>query len=194
MSDYTAIRAVTITLQALLKEHITNSSEPQLNGVQIDLRSPKEMKDANNTSGISLWLYRVIKDASLLNQPPPRPRLNLESRHPLPVDLYYLVTPIVDDIETRHVLLGRVLQVLNDHSMLSGAELQDTLAGTSDELRVTLETTPMEELTRIWSALIDDLQLCVSYRVQLVTLESDHEPVLGPPVLVKQTTYSQIVS
>ncbi len=193
MSDYTAIRAVSVTLQTLLKQHITLSPEPQLNGVQIDLRSPKEMKDGNNITGISLWLYRVTRDAFLSNNPPPRPRPNLEAHQPIPVNLFFLVTPIVDDIETRHVLLGRVLQVLNDHSILMGVDLKDTLAGSSCQLRITLENTPMEELTRIWSALIDDLQLCVAYQVQVITIDSDHEPIQKIPVMVKETIYSQVL-
>src|SRR4051794_26256000 len=94
MADYTAIKAVTETLKELLKAHITNDSEPQLNGVPIDLRSPKEMREDNDAKGVSLWLYRIVRNPDLLNHPPARPTADQIARHALPIDLYYLVTPI----------------------------------------------------------------------------------------------------
>jgi hypothetical protein len=58
MSDFTAIRAVTDTLRSVLNTGITLSADAQLSGIGIDLRSPKEIREAN-VSGISLWLYRA---------------------------------------------------------------------------------------------------------------------------------------
>ena len=43
MSEFTAIRAVSKTLQALLQQAITNSPNPQLQGVPIELASPREL-------------------------------------------------------------------------------------------------------------------------------------------------------
>jgi hypothetical protein len=194
MSDFTAIRAVSASLQALLEDHITHNLEPQLNGVPIDLRSPKEMLDDNNAVGISLWLYRIARDGSTLNNLPERPRPNQELRPPIPVNLYYLVTPMVHDAEARQALIGRVVQTLNDHPRLSGTDLQDTLTGSNQELRISFDPLPMEELARFWTALQDSFQLCVSYEVQLVTIDSDHEPMQTPPVMVKDATYSRVLS
>jgi len=122
MSDFTVVRAVTETLFNILKEGITNSPDPQLNGVAIDLRSPKEMRADNNTTGISFWLYRITRDADMLNNPPERPSPNQIKRQGLPVHLYYLVTPLVTKPEDRQTLIGRVLQLFNDHAILRGAE------------------------------------------------------------------------
>src|SRR2546429_3690064 len=121
MSDFTVIRDACDTLKSILETGITNSPDPQLNGVPIDLRSPKEMREDNNASGISLWLYRVGRDADLLNRPPERISPNQFRRSSLPVRLYYLVTPLVAKPEDRQTLLGRVLQLLNDHTQLLGA-------------------------------------------------------------------------
>ena len=66
MSEFTAIRAVSKTLQALLQLAITNSPNPQLQGVPIELSSPRELRDAANNNpvnAISLWLYRVARSA-----------------------------------------------------------------------------------------------------------------------------------
>jgi hypothetical protein len=194
MSDFTAIRAVSVTLQALLQDHITNSPDPQLNGVPIELRSPKEMRDDGNATGVSLWLYRVIRDAERLNSPSVRVSSNQLAHHALPVNLYYLVTPIRDNPADEQALLGRVVQVFNDHAALMGSDLKDTLAGGSEELRLLMEAPTLEELTRVWDALKEPYQLSLTYMVQLVTIESGHELVRSGPVLVRETEYKQILS
>lgn len=194
MSDFTAIRAVSMSLQALLKDEITKNPDPQLNGVGIDLLSPKEMELAGTPVGVSLWLYRVTRYGDILNNPPERPAPNQLRRQSLPVTLYYLVTPITTDPEGKQALLGRLLQVMNDHSILRGSDLGDSLKGSPIELRVVLETLTLEELTRIWNALEEPYQLSVTYMVQVVNIDSDLEPVQASPVTVKEAKYTQILS
>lgn len=193
MSDFTVIKAVTDSLKSVLEGGITNSPDPQLSGVAIDLRSPKEMREDHNATGISLWLYRVTRDPDLLNRPAERISASQVRRASLPLHLYYLVTPLVTKAEDRQTLLGRVLQLFNDHSQLLGADLQDSLAGSTDEFRINLETLTLEELTRVWYSLSEPYDLSVSYEVQVVTIDSDLEAMEEPPVLARTTTYSQIV-
>ncbi len=195
MSEFTAIRAVSRTLKALLEEHITNSTDPQLIGTQIHLRSPKEMRNNNDgLQGISLWLYRVARDGYTLNLPPGRIAPDQLGSHPIPVHLYYLVTPIMTAPEDEQILLGKVLQAVNDHAILQGTDLQGDLEGSTVAFRLTLETLTLEELTRVWHALQESYQLSVCYWVQLVSIDSDLEPVQAAPVEVKETTYKQILS
>src|SRR5262249_13060098 len=112
---------------------------------------------------------------------------------PLPVHLYYLVTPLVPDADDRQTLIGRVLQILNDHTILRGADLQNSLAGADDEFRVTLETLTLEELTRVWFSLSEPYDLSVSYELQVVRIDSDQEAVQGAPVVSRKIGYTQIV-
>jgi len=193
MSDYTVISAVSSTLKELLRQNITLSTDAELNGVEIYLLSPKEMQDAGN-SGISVWLYKVSRMAEMLNEPPERISPNQVARVPLPVLLFYLVTPITSDPGTRHTLLGRVLQVLNDHSILRGADLQGVLEGTTEQLRVNLEALSLEELSLVWEALNEPYQLSVTYLVQVAKIDSDLEAIKSGPVIEKKSTYSQILS
>jgi hypothetical protein len=93
MSDFTTIRAVTKTLEAVLKDSITNNPDPQLNGVKVDLRSPKEMRE-NKANGVSLWLYRVMRDGDMLNHPARRIAPNQLAHQSLPLHLHYLITPV----------------------------------------------------------------------------------------------------
>ena len=193
MSDFTVVRAVTESLFGILDNGISKSTDPQLNGVPIDLRSPKEMREDHNATGISFWLYRITRDADLLNSPPQRPSPNQLKRIGLPVHLYYLVTPLVPKPEDRQTLIGRVLQLFNDHAILRGGDLLDSLKGSAEQYRVTLETLTLEELTRVWFSLSEPYDLSVSYEVQVVTIDSDLEAVQQAPVVVRQTTYAQIV-
>jgi hypothetical protein len=193
MSDFTVVKAVTDTLQQVLVDGITNNPDPQLNGVAIDLRSPKEMREAHNAVGISLWLYRITRDPDMLNDRPERISNSQIRRSALPIHLYYLVTPLVADPGDRQTLIGRVLQLFNDHAILRGAELQDSLVGSPDEFRVTLETLTLEELTRVWFSLSEPYDLSVSYEVQVVKIDSDSEAVQTSSVVSRKTTYAQIV-
>ena len=194
MSDFTAIRAVSLTLKALLKRYITDVNEPQLSGVGIDLKSPKEMQQGQGSLGVSLWLYRVVRNGDMLNQAPERPQPNHLAHRPLPLTLHYLVTPITDEPQAKQALLGRVLQVFHDHATLRGTDLQDTLSGSAEQLRIALETLTVDELARVWDSLDEAYMLSVSYTVQVVEIASDLEPVQSTPVVVKESTYAQILS
>lgn len=192
MSDYTVISAVSSTLKELLRQNITLNKDLELGGVEIYLLSPKEMQDLGNT-GISVWLYKVSRMAEMLNEPPERISPNQVARVPLPLVLFYLVTPITGDPGTRHTLLGRVLQVLNDHSILRGSDLQGVLEGTNEQLRVNLEALSLEELSLVWEALNEPYQLSVTYLVQVAKIDSDLEAIKSSPVIEKKSTYSQIL-
>jgi hypothetical protein len=194
MSDYPVISAVSQTLKTLMTTNITQSTDSQIKNVPIELLSPKEMEDANETLGVSVWLFRVSRMADMLNEPPQRISPTQYVKTPLPLLLYYLVTPIAGDPLTRHALLGKVLQVMNDHSILRGADLQGILQGTMDQLRVVLETLSLEDMSLVWDALSEPYQLSVTYVVQLASIDSAEQPVNISTVLEKNTIYTQIVS
>jgi hypothetical protein len=192
MSDFSAVRAATETLKTLLQTFITNSKDPQLTGIAIDLRSPKEMRKASS-SGVSLWLYRIARDPDLLNRPPVRPSPNIQTQPGLPLHLFYLVTPMLAVTEDNQTVLGRVLQVFNDYSTIQGADLQGTLAQDNQALHVTLEALSHDEIARIWMALEEHYDLSVTYAVQVVTIDSDKEPLEGSAVLHKRIHYAQVL-
>jgi hypothetical protein len=195
VSEFTAIRAVSKTLQALLQAAITNSPDPQLRNVPIELSSPRELRDAANgnpVNAISLWLYRVARNPDLLNHPPERVDDKVLPQ-PLPLDLFYLVAPITATSDNEQALLGRVLQVFADRAIVRGTDLKDDLEDEPTELRLTLETLTLEELTRVWSALDEPYQLSASYRVQVIRIDSAQQPRRALPVQGRQTRYDEIV-
>jgi hypothetical protein len=192
MSDFSVLGAVSLTLRQILTTNITNSTGT-LQGIAIDLRSPKELQ-VGGQSAVSVWLYKVSRMAEMWNDPPERRGLNQLLRAPLPLELHYLVTPMLQDPVTRHTVLGRVLQVMNDNAILGGSDLQGALAGTPERLRVNLEALTVEELSLVWEALHEPYQLSVTYLVQVAKIDSDLEPLRSSPVLERDVDYVQVVA
>jgi hypothetical protein len=194
MSDYSVLSAVSSSLLTLLTNNIKALLASLHLSVPVQLFSPTDMKTVGTVPGISLWLYKVSRMAEMLNEPPERKTATQMARTPLPVLLHYLVTPMASDPLTCQTLLGRVLQVFNDHSILRGADLQGVLQNSTEQLRVNLEALTLEELSLVWEALGEPYQLSVTYLVQVAKIDSDLELVKSSPVLEKETTYSQILS
>jgi len=198
MSDFTAVLAVGQTLRKVLDAAISTSTDPELPQVPTTLASPKEVRATTTTttpaSALSIWLYQVKRNPDLLNEPPRRISPDQVLAPDLPVDLYYLLTPVYKSTEGEQALLGKVLQALNDNAILRGSSLVPPLDPTTDELRVTLEAPALEDLTRVWTALEEPYQLSVSYHVQLVRISSGREPVQSSPVLTRELDSDQVVA
>lgn len=194
MADFPVIRAVSESLRELLREHITLSTDPGLVNVPIDLRSPRELREDGVARAVSLWLYRVVRNPDLLNLAPQRVGPDQFTRRPLPLELHYLLTPIAEASGDEQFLMGRALQTLDDHALLQGTELRDALEGSDAEMRLVLETLNLEELTRVWQALQESYQLSVSYLVQVVEIDSAHEPVRGNLVFERHLDHRQVLA
>jgi hypothetical protein len=196
VSAYTAIASTSETLRRYLQSILNTEFAPA--PPTVSLSTPREMK---TSPGVSLWLYRVVRDEFLTNQPPRRISASQQLRTPLPVLLHYLLTPMMaNNSDTEQKILGKVLQIFYDHPVLRGAELPAPgLWSVADqqtvELRVTLETLSLEEITRVWNALGSDAgyQLCVSYQVQVVEIESLLSPQTVTPVIEVEPRYRQIM-
>lgn len=200
---YQAIRAASVSLAELLREQL--DADPVLSDdfvagggpMIVSLNTPQEMSE-HDQRGISLWLYRVVRDDQRLNAPPERPTDRLIQVRPLPLRLHYLVTPISnfdpnDGPQTEQVLLGKVLQIFHDHAVLRGADLRDALTGADLRLHVRLETLALDEITRVWESLERPYQLCVSYEVSVLPIHSAREPDRVAPVEEVASEYSIVV-
>jgi hypothetical protein len=176
----TALRATSQTLAALLSARFL--SEPSLaglfgaGGAVVSLATPDEM-GRRREAGLSIWLYRVIRDDMTLNRMEERTGFDTFRRVPLPLRLHYLMTPMLaasaaQAPETEQHILGAVLQTFHDHAMLAGSDLAGDFAATDTELQVRLESLALDEITRIWDSLERSYQLSVSYEVSVVEIAS----------------------
>jgi hypothetical protein len=193
---FTHIRAASLTLQGVLQRSfradpsLAQMFDPSQGGNAIvSLATPDGMETAGDI-GLSMWLYRLIRDEQTLNQPPRRVSPTLVSRQALPVRAHYLMTPIISGNakipapEAEQLIIGRVLQTFHDEPLISGSDLAGSYQGTAVELAVRLETLGLDETSRIWEGLERSYQLSVSYEVAIVVIGSALEPVFAPPVKV----------
>jgi hypothetical protein len=192
---HTALRATSQTLRTFLQSGF--EAAPDLRPffdagsggtMTVALQTPHEMIRAG-AEGVSVWLYRVIRDDQTLNQLPRRISVTETLPPPLPLRLHYLVTPLTaaqtpGGSETEQVILGKVLQLFHDTPRLRGTDLVNELAGTDVELQVRLETMSLEEITRVWDALEGSYQLSISYEVSIVDIDSEQQPDRAAPVTV----------
>jgi hypothetical protein len=186
---YQALQSTSLTIAGLLRRWLEN--DPVLSAffnsgsggtLVVSINNPQEMARAHE-EGVSLWMYRVLRDADRLNQP--NTRLNpSQSRFPsLPLRLHYLVTPFVragqtNSAELEQLVLGKVMQTFHDHPRFRGADLEGDLAGSTQEFQVSLESLLLEDIARVWNALNQPYQLSVSYEVAILNIDSEViEPV-----------------
>jgi Pvc16 N-terminal domain len=101
---------------------------------------------------------------------------------------------MMTDALTRHTVMGRILQVFHDHSILRGTDLQGVLQGSGEQLRVNLEALTIEELSLVWDALSEPYQLSITYLVQVIKIDSDLEPVKSAIVMERDVRYTEITS
>jgi len=202
----TAVRDCSASLRQLLETALRDDSDlspyfdpfdpnPDAIGtLLVTLNNPEEFAQQEH-EGVSIWLYLVERDGETLNAPPRRISATRMLRRPLPLRLHYLVTPQVNFRTREHaaaleqLVLGKILQVFHDEPSLAGSRLVDTLSGQPLEFFVRLEPLSLEEITRVWEALDRPYQLCVSYEVSIVPVESAHELATGAPVDIALPEY-----
>jgi len=196
----TALRATSRTIADFLQDQFV--ADPTLHDLfappgtkHVYLNTPAEM---GSRAGLSVWLYRVVRDEMTLNRPPERVTATLTRRVPLPVRLHYLMTPITNSDEddapaTEQAILGKILQCFHDRPQLFGTDLRDDFEATDSVVSVRLEGLSVDELARVWDALEAPYRTSISYEVTVVDIEAGVQPEVGPPVRVPSSETGVIV-
>jgi hypothetical protein len=202
---YTSLYSTSFALSSYLRTQLESLPAPGLGfgggGTRVvSLNSPHEMRKDMTKEGLSVWLYRIERDAMRLNAPPQRIAVDLLRRPPIPLHLHYLMVPVTfegtaggaPDIE--QMIIGRVIQALHSKPILRGTDFANTdLEGTDTELHINLETLVLDELSRVWDALEGSFQLAVSYDVRIVNIEAAVEPDRIAPVEIALPEMALIV-
>jgi hypothetical protein len=195
MSDYKVLNAVDETLRALLWSAVQFDSE--LSSIlateqDISLEPPYTLieQDKPKASGLSVFLYRVAENGELKNRPPEQVSPSRLRFPPLPLNLFYLITPLTASAENDHRLLSRVMQVLHANSIVKGPLLQGALSGSDEELRVTLNPLSLEDANKLWTSFMRPMRLSASYEVKVVYIDSERE-ISGEQVRRKSLAFTQ---
>ena len=188
MGDYAVIKAVGETLKELLYEGFRSDPDIGIDRSEIHFEPPSkflgELYDPLEEECLSIYLYRIVENGDMKNRLPELRALNSEHQSqypPLSLNLYYLITPLTckaADKDSR--ILGKAMQIFNDHGILAGEDLQGVLANTTEELRLTLDPISIEDMMRIWGGFMRPYRLSVSYEVKVVYIDSERQRTVTP--------------
>jgi hypothetical protein len=171
MSDFTAIGDIGETLKKLLEDDPWSGVSPK---PEITFKSPKEIQeDGGNPNKVSLFLFRILENAHLKNEELQRVDNTSLRLPPLALDLEYLVTPYSDEKTQEKVILGKVMQIFHDNTILRGTFLQGDLAGTDEEIKLLFNPISLDDMTKMWSSFQEvGYRLSASYLVTPVRIDS----------------------
>lgn len=185
MSASTVIGDVTQTLQELLED------EQQPTGLfNVSLDFPAE-QTTDSSPTVNLYLFRVAEDDYAKNREWISTGTGRLEKPPLALNLFYILTPFVDDRLDEHRVLGEVMRILYDYSIIEGPLLRGGLEHTNEQIKIDLCQFTIEELTRIWNAFNSAYRLSVCYQARVILIDSTIERPISR-VIEKENQYSLI--
>ena len=184
VATYAAISAVGQALLALLEQ---SCPKPEFEGAKFELYQASDFK-APMEEGVSLFLSRAAPSTPRRTLTRREDAQGRRTRRPLPVDLFYMLTPWAKTAAKQHRLLGWSMRTLEDTPTLTASFLNhhgrpETDTFLPDET-VTLvqETLSIQDLLNVWEVGKPNLQVSVTYIARMVLIESAISDTQGPPV------------
>jgi hypothetical protein len=192
MSNSLAIAATTATIRNLLLTQVPQRDN-DLADLQVTTQPPDLARKGITTSQLNLFLYVTMINGAWRNMDMPRQvRPGENASPPLALNLHYLITAYgrgdTDNEAVSHRALGGAMSVLHDHPVLGRDEITLALAGNDlgnqfERLRITPITTPLDEMSKLWTALQTQYRLSVGYEVTVILIDSRLSMSSAPPVI-----------
>jgi Pvc16 N-terminal domain len=105
-----------------------------------------------------------------------------DGRAHLPLDLHYLLTAWAANAEFEHLILGRTMQCLEEHPILTGPILYPSATWADHEaVQVVPDESGLDSVLRAFESLESDFRLSIPYVARVVRLDG-RERVLAEPV------------
>lgn len=183
MATYHAIAAIGQAVLGLLEQARPGS---EFNGAQFALYQSANFHSPMD-EGVSLFLYNVAVSTARRNLPAKVLPDGRRVLPPLPLDLFYLLTPWAKTATMQHRLLGWAMRVLDDTPTLP-ASLLNHYGPEPDTFRadetVTLVNQPitLQDIYNIWEINKQNVQVSVAYVARVIPIESSITETEGPPV------------
>jgi hypothetical protein len=155
------------------------------------LVSSGELANADEIDGaLTLYLYRVTVNEHLRNAR--KPVDALRDVLPLSLELHFLLTAWSRSALTEHTVLAWAMAQLQQHPVLDQSSLSPEAAwGPDDVVQLVPAELSVEDMMRIWDALVPPYRLSVSYVARVVRI--DTEPTtLAPPVVATRFRFEQL--
>jgi hypothetical protein len=197
MSNSLAIAATTATLQYVLLKGV--GADPDLADLSVTTLPPDKARGTATNNQLNLFLYQVLPNAAWRNfDVPSQVRPGETGTPPLPLNLFYLVTAFGKDddatVPFSHQVLGKAMNVLYDHAVLSADDIQNATSGSLprsdldrqvERVRITLQPLSVDDISKLWMGFSTQYRLSAAYEVG-VTLVDSTRPARAPlPVLAR---------
>ncbi|MGD9703045.1 MAG: Pvc16 family protein [Acidimicrobiia bacterium] len=193
MSNALAVAAATRTLR-----HLLRSTAPQVTMLPLDRAS-----EATGSGRLNIYLYSAVQNTAWRSSVPLGRVANRSDNRLIALDLRYVITAYADDEAIAHESLGRAMSILNDHPVVTPAEI---LAATAEELpdsdlheqteqlRITPLNLGADALFEVWRAFRTSYRISAAYELAVVLLGSATPATLGPlaQLVVPVSTWGQL--
>jgi hypothetical protein len=195
LATYNAIAA---TGQAILGLLADSCPKPEFAGASFVLYMPKDFQTPME-EGISLFLYRVAVNLGQRNQAT-RPRLDgLRPRPPLPLDLYYMLTPWAATAERQQRLLGWAMRTLEDTPILPSGHLnhyapEANVFQPAETVELFYEPISLQDMVTIWEVFNPHEQLSITYVARMLSIESTQGTQDAEPVQTRKLEVGQFAA
>ncbi|MFO7567686.1 MAG: DUF4255 domain-containing protein [Enhygromyxa sp.] len=178
MADYDSIASTGRSVVRLLNHGFAEGNPLPLSTTPtaVLIRTEDFKAETNNESvaalsppAVSIFFYRV--DVNRTMRAPWSAVGNYEGRAHLPLDLHFLLTPWAGNAEYELLLLGRAMQWLETHPILTGPLLDPGGSwAPGDAVQVTIAEITTEEVMRTFDSLPVDFKLSIPYVARVIRL------------------------
>lgn len=135
-----------------------------------DFGNPGETGNPLQPPGLSVFLYRV--DFNKTTRAGWSAVGSMDGRAYLPLDLHFLLTAWAPNAEYELRILGRAMQIMEQHASLSGPLLAASGGwNAGDSVQVVMEELSTEAVMRTFDSLPHDYKLSVPYVARVVRLD-----------------------
>jgi hypothetical protein len=182
VSNSVAVAATTRTLRNLLTQATPN----------VTFLPPDKAHDDGASDQLNLFLFGTALSPAWRSAEPIGMLPGDGGQPPLPLVLRYLVTAYATDEAVAHVLLGRAMSILHDHSVLGEQEIHDATSADLPESDLHLQPerlriTPMQlsthEMFELWTGFATNYRISHAYEVSVVLIDSTRGRTAPLPVL-----------
>lgn len=213
MSTALAIASVTLVLKDLLNDGLINNKASGATAGEIEVSAlPPDRIDVADTaqkSRLNLYMYQATSNQGWSNMglPSRDSRGDGIANPPLALNLHYLLTAYGFGELQGEILLGYGMQLLHENPVLTRGAIKRSLTSVNippgrlpenlsalstselaeqiEQIKVTLEPTSTEEMSKLWTAFQAKYRPTAAYQVSVILIES-RKPVRSPlPVLTR---------
>ena len=183
MANFQGIAAAGASIVRLLNACFDEEQPIELRRTRAQLVRTSDFEDPATritTPGLTIFFYRVDSNKTMRAA---WSAIGSQDGLPhLPLDLQFLITPWAENAEDELRILGKAMQCLESHPLLSGVFLDASAGWTPGEsVQLSLGEVSTEDVMRTFDSLPLDYRLSVPYVARIVRIDGNRQQP-APPV------------